>query len=483
MNLASIIRTHAINQAERTAIVYGEQLIDYAQLWRTLEDIAAQLQQAGVGPGDRVGLSMPDHPLHLIAHYALAYLGAVIVPIDHRWADPEKRAAVKTFHVRVVASDTPIDGLDGARTVHLRVPAAPAAATALDDKIHVRDPGDLLLSLSSGTTGKPKGAVVSHRQLYERFVSQWVTIGLNGQDGFAVLTPLYFGAGRSFAMSTLASGGTVHLAPPPMPTEQVLAALARTGVTATFAPPTLLRRWLPVAGPSPMLGHLRRLIVSGEPLHSEEAHQVRQSICPNLLGYYASSEGGGIAVLQAHEFAAHAATVGTPTFRTEVQIVDQNGEPLAVGDTGRLRYRGPGVATRFIRSDGTEHDSNAGGWFYPGDLAQQLPGGRIALRGRDKDVIIRAGVNIYPSEIEQVLMAFEGIDESAVLGQRDAQRGQVVIAFIACSPGAMDIQALEAHCRERLAPYKIPAQFIQLPSLPKANSGKVDKQALLKTDS
>ena len=145
-----------------------------------------------------------------------------------------------------------------------------------------------------------------------------------------------------------------------------------------------------------MLPHIRHLVVSGEPLYADEARECLEKICPNLYSYYASSEGGGISVLGPNEFADFAATVGRPTYKTDVQIVDDDENELPPGQVGRLRYRGPGVATRYLDSDGVEHDAGSDGWFYPGDLAEFQDSGHITLRGRDKDVVIRGGVNIYP---------------------------------------------------------------------------------------
>jgi len=295
----------------------------------------------------------------------------------------------------------------------------------------------------------------------------------------AILTPLFFGAGRSFAMSLLAVGGTVRLAPPPMNPPAIAAVLQNPEVTATFLPPTLLRRLLELhkEGESPLLANLDYLIVSGEPLYADEALDVLSSICPNLYSYYASSEGGGISVLAAQDFREYAATVGTPTFRTDVQIVDDDDKELGSGAVGRLRYRGPGVSTRTVDSDGKVKDAGVGGWFYPGDLAVRLQSGHIALRGRDKDVIIRGGVNIYPAEIEATLLAHPDIVEAAVVGKDDSERGQLVTAFLASSK-TLSSEEIDSWCRDKLAPYKVPQHFQRVEALPRRPSGKVDKAAL-----
>lgn len=471
MNIASILRSHATNQGAKTAVTDAHQSLSYQQLWSLITELARQLQNAGVGAGDRIGLAMPDHPIHLAAHFAVAAIGAVIVPIDHRWRDAEIVAAVEAFKVKVIASDKAIAGLpETARRVTLSTSVA-----GRDGSLRLIDePGDLLISLSSGTTGKPKGALLSHRQFYERFVSQWVTIGFDSRDRFAIVTPLFFGAGRSFAMSLLVAGGAVHLAHPGMKPPELLAALQHNTISATFLPPTLLRRLLPLAGTSVLLPNLNYLLVSGEPLHADEAHQIRQLICPNLVGYYASSEGGGVSVLSSGSFAQFAHTVGQPTFRTEVDIVDNQAHSLPCNEVGRLRYRGPGVATHFIDAQG-QLSTNDDGWFYPGDLAERLSSGHLVLRGRDKDVIIRAGVNIYPAEIEALLIEHPRVQEAAVVGQSEAERGQQVVA---CIVGNAEVSELDLLARERLAPYKVPSRYVRLEQLPKSAAGKIDKKKL-----
>ncbi|MGI9239121.1 MAG: class I adenylate-forming enzyme family protein [Woeseiaceae bacterium] len=478
MNLANVVRINASNQGQKSAILYQDRCISYADLWRAIESLAAFLRDEGVVRGDRVGLSMKDHPLHLIAHFSVARLGAIIVPIDHRWTENEKKTAAGAFRTKLVLTDG--DDIDGIASATLDESVLQTRREELPDIDDFEgNDVDVLISLSSGSTGKPKGSLVTHRNLYERFVSQWAAIGYDARDCFAILTPLFFGAGRSFAMSLLAVGGTVRLAPPPLKPPEIIEVLRSDEVTATFLPPTLLRRLFEFhsTGNPPLLANLDYLIVSGEPLYADEALEVLTAICPNLYSYYASSEGGGISVLPACDFRKFAATVGKPTFRTDVQIVDEQDEELGMSTVGRLRYRGPGVATRTIDSDGIEQDAGVGGWFYPGDLAERLPSGHIALRGRDKDVIIRGGVNIYPAEIEAVLLTHGDIVEAAVVGKDDSDRGQVVSAFLASTkrPSAED---LGAWCRSMLAPYKVPEEFHVMDSLPKRASGKVDKKAL-----
>jgi acyl-CoA synthetase (AMP-forming)/AMP-acid ligase II len=472
MNIAGVLCINAANHGDRIAIRFRDRSISYREALGRVQSIAAQLEKTGLEAGQRVGLSMGDHPDHLLAHFAVAWLGAVIVPIDHRWTPAEKSRAATAFETALVITDGA--NIDSVKTLSLDVGQDDVPAPPLDSGA-----GDLLVSLSSGTTGRPKGAVVTHDNLYERFVSQWVAIGYDARDCFAIVTPLFFGAGRSFGMSLLVAGGSVQLSPPPMKPPELLHALRSPGVTAAFLPPTLLRRLLPLYDGSTLLPDLNYLIVSGEPLYAEEAATCLEKVSPNLFSYYASSEGGGISVLRPDQIRDHAETVGIPTFRTEVDIAAGDASSLPDGETGRLRYRGPGVATRFLDEDGSEREAEPGSWFYPGDLAVRLPGGYVALRGRDKDVIIRGGVNIYPAEIEQVLLGHPSVREAVVIGVAHAERGEKVVAFL-CGDEIPDASTLSAFCEQSLARYKVPEAFQVLDELPRRSSGKLDRQALVK---
>jgi len=476
MNVASIVKKNAETTGDKIAIIYQTKQYSYAQVWSMIIYVAEILSSHGIKKGDRVGLSMKDRPLHLISHFAVAVIGAVIVPIDHRWTVSEKESASHTFKTKLILNEG--GEIGNAKTIYLDEKSIPSKIT-LKSQIDLDCDQELLISLSSGTTGKPKGAILSHRNLYERFVSQWKSIGFGAEDCFGLLTPLFFGAGRSFAMSMLVVGGAIEISPPPHTPKEIIKILNSGNINATFLPPTLLRRLIPLAKfPQPILNKIKYLLYSGEPLHSKEALFCLEKICPNLIGYYASSEGGGISVINSSELKKYSSTVGAPIYQTEIEIVDENNQKKDVNNAGRIRYRGPGVATRFIDHDGKESSSNdTGGWFYPGDLAKELPTGHIQLIGRSDDVIIRGGVNIYPNEIESIMTEDPGINEVAIIGHKDSERGEVIIAFIETNQN-FELSKTKIFCKENLAPYKIPEQIIDIGVLPKKESGKIDKHLL-----
>lgn len=470
MNLATLLAANAGSRPDHPAIVAGEIVLTHREAHRRVRRLAGWLAARDIHAGMRVGLRLPDTPDHLLLHFALGWLGAVIVPLDHRWADEEAarvaRAMRTTFVIGVHEGS-----LDGIAVISVQ-------ETALLDTLPppFAEGADLplVLSLSSGTTGRPTGAVVTHGQFYERFVSQWVTMTFHAQDRFLLATPLYFGGGRSFAMSFLAAGGTVIFTAANDP-DVLIADAARHEASVAFLVPTQVRRLLAHwQGEGPALPGLRLLVTSGSAVHAQERADMLARICPHCLDYYASSEGGGIAVLLPHEQLDFAQSVGRPTFRVEVAVVDARGEPVAPGDVGRLRYRGPGVSRHMIDADGNVVDLAArDGWFEPGDLALRLPSGHIQLAGRAKDVIIRGGVNLYPAEIEAALVALPGVAEAIVAGLPDAELGERVGALV--TGEGLDPEALRTALRATLAAYKVPSRIVVVDALPRTNMNKPDR--------
>lgn len=476
MNLATLVGLQARSAPDRPAIEYCGQTLTYRQSWRQIVELSAWLLDVGAAPGGRIGLCLADHPQHVLLHFALARLGMQIVPLDHRWSAVEKQVVAASFGLQMLIVDDSVATVAGVHCEALDSAGQSPTDAPLPDAINAPDL-PLLVSLSSGSTGKPKGAIVTHEQMLQRFVAQWVTLGFNAADRFAVVTPLCFGAGRSFAMSLLVAGATLIVSPPPHRPDELRDAIDGSAATATFLVPTMMRRLLELPGCGPLFPRLRRLLVSGETCHGTEIVTFQKRLTPNLIGYYATSEGGGISVLQPGELGRHGATVGRASYGVELQIVGADGEPLPCGETGLLGYRGPGVATRLLDENGEEQANDDHGWLYPGDLASIDSAGYVSLRGRERDMIVRGGVNVYPAEIEQTLATRPDIREVAVVGVPSTTHGEVVVACVAPDCGASD-EELQDYCRERLAPYKIPSRWLRFDLLPRANSGKIDKKSL-----
>jgi acyl-CoA synthetase (AMP-forming)/AMP-acid ligase II len=406
----------------------------------------------------------------------LARIGALMLPMDWRWTEGEKRRLIAHFRAAILFEEDDAPVLDG---VHqrgigtLRVEGPPHGGEIT--------PGadlPLLLSLSSGTTGQPKGPSITHQQMLRRFWTHWINLELNSNDRFVSATPLFFGAGRTFAMSVLFAGGTVILFPPPFAVDALCVEVERTAATSLFLVPTQLRKLLelPPASVAPMR-RLKLLLSSGSPLDPQERHAIRERLCANFIEYYASTEGGGISISNAKTQMLHDDSVGRPVFAVEVEVVDDNDELLPPGHVGRLRYRGPAVATGYYKDDETAGTAFKDGWFYPGDLAEINAEGYIFLRGRSKDMIVRGGINIYPAEVEAILRSHPAVIEAAAVGRPSPLMGEDVAAFVTLRSPASSAELIE-WCKTRLASYKVPRDIVAIEDMPKNSSGKIIKAEL-----
>ncbi len=269
------------------------------------------------------------------------------------------------------------------------------------------------------------------------------------------------------------------LFPPPYEPAQLAREAARREATSLFLVPTLLRRLLELAPEDAApFARLRLLLSSGSALHAEERRAIRNRLCPQFFEYYASTEGGGVSLLTPQDQETRGDSVGRPVFGVEVEIVDDSHAPLPVGEIGRLRYRGPAVATSFYGESEDDRETFRDGWFYPGDLASLDEAGYVYLKGRRKDMIIRGGVNIYPTDVEFALAEHPSVAEAAVVGLPDREFGEQVAAFVVLKQ-ATPADELMAWCRTRLAAYKVPKFVYAAPELPRNSSGKVLKLKLI----
>lgn len=472
MTFSLRLRQHARYRPNKPALVEGGRSIDYRQLDRMVDHACHALRARGVERGRLVGLSLQDRAEYLVILLAMSRIGAVVLPLDPRWTPAEAQRVGASFGAEQVLCDhagaapgwTTLESADFGESDH----------PYEDPEVGLDSP--LLLSLSSGTTGMPKGPRVTQGQFISRFMVYWIDLGLSAQHRFVTATPLYFGGGRGFALAMLYAGGTSLLMCPPYAPEAFVEFVNRQAVTATFLVPTQLTRLLAIARDGALLlPTLDVLISSGAALYASEQREIRRRITPNLYQYYSSTEGGGCTLLPPQEFAAHPDSVGRPCFGVEVEVVDEEHRPLPPGSVGRLRYRSAASADHYYRGD--ESAAFHGGFFYPGDLGEFDADGFLYLRGRSKDMIIRGGVNIYPADIEAVVRAHPSVLEVAVVGVPSAEFGED-IAVAVVTRGPLDAAALRAHCAAGLARYKVPRHFVAFAELPKAGVGKIDKKAV-----
>lgn len=477
MTFSLRLRQHAHTQPDQPAIVEPGRRINFRQLDRLVDHSCYALRNKGIEFGQLIGLSLQDRAEYLIVLLAIGRIGAVALPLDPRWTQNETQRVGASFGATQILCDgAQLPNERGACRLTLLAEDdfGESDAQYSDARVDLDTP--LLVSLSSGTTGIPKGPRVTQRQFIHRFTVFWTDLGLSARDRFLTATPLYFGGGRAFALAMIHAGGTSLLLCPPHQPEALIKFVNAQQATATFLVPTQIRRLLGIAkNDGVLLPTMRALISSGAELFATEQREVRRKLTPNLFQYYSSTEGGGCTVLPPQDFDAHPDSVGRPCQGVEVEVVDADHRPLPPTHIGRVRYRSAASADHYYRGDGSEAFRD--GFFYPGDLGEFDAEGYLYLRGRCKDVINRGGVNVYPSDIESVVLQFPGVSDAAVVGVPSQEFGEdIVVAVVA--QDVLDVEALRSHCKTQLAPYKQPSFVLQFDELPKAGIGKISKPAL-----
>jgi len=468
------LRKHARNRPGKIALIDRDREFTFATLDRMVDGAAHAMAGAGIAFGMLVGVALKDRAEHLVALLALGRIGAIVLPLDPRWNVAEIDDVARNFGAALVLCEETHERSNWRRFDDGW--CAPSDRPYDDSAVSLETP--MILSLSSGTTGMPKGPLATHGKFIARFQLYWIDLALNARDRFVTATPLYYGGGRGFALAMIYAGGTAVLFCPPYKPRELVDYVAQVGGTAMFLVPTLLRRLSAEPGHELLFPTLRVLISSGAAIHASEQALVRDRLSPHLFQYYSSTEGGGCTLLAPEDFAAHPDSVGQPCFGVKVEVVDEADQPLLAGDVGRLRYRSAASADSYYRSDDTAAFRD--GWFYPGDLGAFDGEGFLKLLGRAKDMIIRGGVNIYPGDIEATITAVPGVAEAAVVGLPSPDLGEEVVAIVVRREGGdVSAEALRAACAERLAPYKVPSRFVFVDDLPRSGIGKVNKRELI----
>ena len=485
MNLAEALDTNALRRPGLPAVITRDVIITHAKFRDMVCRRAARLADLGVLQGDIVGVNMKDNPEHLAALFALARIGAAALPMDWRWTVEEKSRLAEFFDPRVVLSepDDPFAPIGGDwKSIKTDTDWQDAVDAANPDATTLAE-GDppLLLALSSGTTGIPKGPLITHDQFFARFMIYFATLGFTERTRYLCATPLYFGGSRGYSMCAVYAGGTALLFPPPYEMPELVDFADRHGATKMFLVPTLLRRVLdmpPREDGELLMPGLDMLFSTGSILHAEERDALMRNVCPHYLNFYGSTDGGGATALFWHDPPEVSGSVGRPVFGAEIDIAGDDDVSLPPGEIGRIRYRHPGTATGYHNDPEASREAFRAGWYYPGDLGWRDDGGYLFLAGRAKDLIIRGGVNIHPAEIEHVLNQHTAVLDAAVVAWPSREFGEEIAAFVVARNDGLDADELMNWCSTNLARYKLPREIFLIDDLPKSGVGKVLKNEL-----
>ena len=493
MNIASLLTEGLARAGDRLALTQGARSLTYPELGDRVTRLAAGLADLGLQRGDRVVLLMPNRPELVESLWAAFHGGFVAVPVNwHLHPDEvdyivrhcgaaavnvsdETAAATSSVPdsvqvIRVARADGSAAGHDYENVLAAQAGLAAAADTAADDPAW--------LFYTSGTTGRPKGATLTHRNLAAMTEAYQHDLDPVAEGSvYLHAAPLTHGSGMYLLPST-ARGATQVIAPgTSFSAGQFVALIEKHWVThAAFLAPTMLRRVTEEARGRP-LPSLRSIVVGGAPLYEEDLRTAVRVFGPIVTQMYGQGEAPmTISVMPAAEALDHPLSCGRAFHNVELRIAGHAGGPVPDGAAGEVLVRGDVVMRGYWDNPDATAATLAGGWLHTGDIGH-LDGGYLYLTDRAKDVIITGGSNVYPREVEEVLLSHPAVLEAAVVGIPDTEWGESVRAFVV-AVGEPAPDELIQHCRERLASFKKPREVILVAELPKNATGKILKREL-----
>lgn len=464
----------------RAAVVHPGGTLTWAQLDRALRAGADFLHARGIRPGARVGLTVRAPIAHLVASLALARLGASHVALPATDPLPVRVESAGFLGLTHVVCDADDPGLPGLACVHFaRVfdaePAAPEPHARAGESASAASAPWLFLK-SSGTTGAPKFAELSHAISFERSVRYRAGYGYRDGDVFWTGVGAAFITPKQHFVSALQAGVTICVSEGLAISPALVAFLRASHVTLAYATPSQMWELIEACEGGPALDGIR-VFMSGTTTVSRELREAfRAKVCPNLYVNYGTNEAPALSIAPPALLARIPDTVGVPSGSVELQIVDGQGRALAPGETGEIRVRGAGVVGAYFSNPDATAKSFRDGWFHPGDLGFLTGDGALVLQGRADDMMIFDGVNIFPAEIERVLGAHPAVREAAAYPIAHPRFGDVPAAAVTLSAPVTEAELIR-WCEARLG-VKHPRKIRVLQDFPRNSIGKIVKRAL-----
>jgi long-chain acyl-CoA synthetase len=496
MNLATnLIRTAAFSP-DRSAVRLDDSVLTYAQLDDASARVAGLLRSRGVRPGDRVGLMMPNVPYFAIAYYGILRAGGVVVPMNVLLKGRETTfylqdsgaSAVLAWHEFAAAAREGAEAA-GAETIEV-VPGGfedlLAGIQPDPEVVEAADDDTAVILYTSGTTGKPKGAELTHSGLSRNAeVSGRTLFALGPDDVVLGALPLFHAFGQTCALNASIAFGSTLTMLPRFDAGKALQIIERDGVTAFMGVPTMYSALLHHPGAADSDTSSLRLCVSGGAALPVEVLRSFEKVfdCIILEGY-GLSETSPVASFNHPDAERKPGSIGTPIEGVELRLVDDAGAEVAGDGVGEIAIRGHNVMKGYWRRPDATAEAVRDGWFHTGDIARRDGDGCYYIVDRKKDLIIRGGYNVYPREVEEVLYEHPAVAEAAVIGIPHESLGEEVAAAVALKPGASATpEELREHVKKQVAGYKYPRRVWLVDALPKGPTGKILKRDIVPPES
>jgi long-chain acyl-CoA synthetase len=487
VNIADVLWAERTDDADRPALRVGDRSWTRDEVAAWAELFAGRLTDAGVTPGDRVLLAAPTSVEFVVAYHAVLAVGAVVVTVNPMCTSPELEyyledagcvlalgwtatatallEAAERQRVPLVMVDGPVEG----PRRHLTLPV-------------LRESGDLAVLLyTSGTTGRPKGAELTHGSLRVSAEAVSERLEITSEDRIGTSLPLFHVYGQGVVMgAALRCGATLSLQHP-FRAEAVLRMISDHELTVMAGVPTMWVDLVHQAGRATgeHVGDLRVALSGGAPLPAEVARALREGFGCALVEGYGLSEATGVATMGAANGLGPEGSVGRALPGVDVQVLGEDGRPVPPGTIGEIAVRGPVLMRGYWKRPEATAEVRSGEWLLTGDIGHEDADGNLWIVDRKKDLIIRGGYNVYPREIEEQLYEHPAIREAAVIGVPDERLGEEVAAVIALRPGTeLRPEDLRGWLSNRLAGYKVPRLYRVVPTLPKGTTGKILKRSI-----
>lgn len=485
MSLPNLLSATAARLPKKVCVVFRNQRASYEEIESHARRVAATLVRRGVKPGDRVVLLAQNCPEWIATLFGIVGSGAVLVPINTALTASEIAFIIKDSEAAAVIVDETCRDRIGEVAPEAVVPMQGLGSAALYAPLAAwvpradRDPA--VIFYTSGTTGQPKGAVLSHAANVSTAVRVGEVWGMTEDDRHLLAGSLSFIYNSIVnAGSAIAFGGTIVLQERFHPGD-ALKAIEAEKITVLMSVPTMYVMMVEWAAQNPSDASSVRVAVSaGASLAPTVAARARERLGIELLDGWGMTEGTPITGYDIREFkCGRPESAGRPLPGCTVKVVDENGADLPAGEVGELIFKGPSDMNGYFKRPKETAETIRDGWIYSGDLARRDADGFVYIVGRRKDMIIRGGANIYPAELEEVIFGIPEVAECAVVGVPDERYGEVVKAFVVLAAGqTIDRDRIIEFCRSRLAAYKVPSLVEFVDGLPKGPTGKVLKRLL-----
>jgi long-chain acyl-CoA synthetase len=493
LNLGLILQSSAEARPDHPVIVLGERRLTYRELDRAARGFATGLRQRGIAPGDAVAIMVPNVPEFPIAYYGVLYAGCTVVPLNVLLSGPEVAYHLEDSEAKLLVAHPLFDGPARAGAQERGVPVVSAGGDGPDTvaalagsepltALHPTAPSDTAVILyTSGTTGRPKGAELTHSNLLINcavVVPKLISIG---PDDVSLGTlPLFHSFGQTCVQNALiAVGGTITLLPRFTP-EEALELMARDRVTVFAGVPTMYYALLHhESDRSHDLSSLRYCMAGGAAMPVEVMKAFEKKFPVKILEGFGLSETSPVASFNMLDRPRKPGSIGYPVWGVEMCILDDNDRPVPDGERGEICIRGHNVMKGYLKRPDATKEALRGGWFHSGDIGVRDADGSYTIVDRKKDMIIRGGFNVYPREIEEVLFGHDSILEAAVIGVAHERHGEEVKAVVVRAPDSgLTAEEVIRYCKEHLAAYKYPRIVEFIDELPKGPTGKILKREL-----